>query len=79
MKHLTIFILLTYAISGKTQMNDNIWLVYQTETKTSQIDFRAIPPAISVSQKLPFHGVIAIFSDDEGNLLYYTNGIVLNN
>ena len=79
MKYILIFIFFMFHIYSKGQRNDNIWLIHHSGSTTSQIDFKAYPPVITLTQKIPFTGTNASFSDDSGNLLFYTNGLQINN
>ncbi|MFQ5446851.1 MAG: hypothetical protein ACE5FF_07955, partial [Saprospiraceae bacterium] len=79
MKKFFLFSLIFFSYKLFGQLNDNNWLFNRLNTKTFQVDFRTSPPSVTVDVKMPLAFTKASFSDAEGNILFYTNGIQINN
>ena len=79
MKNTILVISLFFSIQTHAQLNDNMWLFNQLDSNSFQMDFRQTPPLVTIGKKMKMVFSNASFSDDDGNLLFYSNGIILNN
>jgi hypothetical protein len=62
------------------QSHDNIWLVGQETTSSTVLDFSSGNMQVdSASRNMPIYRTATSVSDSFGNLIFYTNGIQINN
>ncbi|MFQ5446161.1 MAG: PKD domain-containing protein, partial [Saprospiraceae bacterium] len=80
MKYIFTFLALCALSQVRAQLYDNMWL-FDNGISLFHVDFREDPPF--VSQKDDYIEISgtgnSVFSDEEGNLLFYTNSFRINN
>ena len=79
MKWINIIVIVLFSSPCFGQLHDNMWLFNKVGSNSFQVDFRETPPLISQSEKMPLSFANASFCDTNGNLLYYSNGVLINN
>jgi Secretion system C-terminal sorting domain len=80
MKYLFIFLALFLCVKNHAQRNDNTWLFNQWMSNSLKFDFRQEPPNIDIiAINMQIAETNSSFSDNIGNLLFYTNGETINN
>ena len=81
MKYFFIFFSFVYSLSCFAQQHDNTWLTglgYGT-TKSTLVDFNNTISIDTVFRNMTMSGAAVSMSDSSGNLIFYSNGIKVNN
>ena len=80
MKYLLVLILTIISNQNFGQKNDYIWFISLSDTLAAEIDFNEGLPVVTHKPSIfDISSTNASFSDDLGNLLFYTNGLQINN
>ena len=79
MKYVITFLELFCFLICYGQKNDNNWLFSHNGLNTSLLDFGTEPIEFNLFQTIPISSTNAAISDDEGNILYFSNGLQINN
>ncbi len=80
MRYISLLFSLFHFLQSHAQLNDNIWLFNQVPPNSFKIDFRQAPPlmeVLNINMRLSFTN--SSFSDNEGNLIFYSDGEYINN
>lgn len=77
---LVILCFVLYSFAAQSQNHDNIWLIGQETTSSTKLDFNNGVLGISNTvRNMPVSDACVSMSDSLGNLIFYTNGIKINN